>query len=169
VEAGLADLNAFRGNKMAQLKQAADDLRSQIDTIVTETRSSVAAEIESRKAELLSTAFYDNATPEARHDIEGRVSAMLARVASEGQIALIRQIGSTFESTDYPDLLDRLAASPKDGGDGGPPKKQTVSVKTILVPGVSGVLESEHDVDIYLAALRTALVGTLDDGKRITL
>lgn len=169
VEAGLSDPNAFRGNKMAQLKQAADDLRSQIDTIVTDTRSSVAAEIESRNAELLSTDFYENATPEARHDVETRVSATLARVASEGQIAVIRQIGSTFESTDYPDLLDRLAASPKDGGDGGPPKKQTVSVKTILVPGASGVLESEQDVDNYLAALRTALVDTLHDGKRITL
>jgi len=154
---------------MAQLKQAADDLRSQIDTIVTDTRSSVEAEVESRRTELLSTAFYENATPEAQHDVEARVHATLARVASEGQIALIRQIGSTFESTVYPDLLDRLAASPKNGGDGGPPKKQTVSVKTILVPGVSGVLESEQDVDNYLSALRTALVNTLHDGKRITL
>ena len=44
-----------------------------------------------------------------------------------------------------------------------------VSVKTISAPGVAGVLESESDVDNYLAALRTALVATLNDGKRITL
>jgi hypothetical protein len=35
--------------------------------------------------------------------------------------------------------------------------------------GVSGVLETEEDVDRYLAALRTALVQTLNDGKRIAL
>jgi hypothetical protein len=49
------------------------------------------------------------------------------------------------------------------------PPKQMVSVKTIQVSGVSGVLESEADVDDYLAALRNALVETLNDGKRITL
>jgi hypothetical protein len=58
-----------------------------------------------------------------------------------------------------------LAAS-QEGGD---PPKQTVSVKTISVTGVSGVLETEEDVDYYLAALRSALVQTLNDGRRISL
>ena len=44
-----------------------------------------------------------------------------------------------------------------------------VSVKTISVPGASGVIESEDDVDAYLAKYRAALVATLNDGKRITL
>ena len=87
----------------------------------------------------------------------------------ESQVALILQIGSNFESSDYPALLDLLAASQQGGGDDAPPPKQTVSVKTISVPGVSGVLETEGDVDKYLAALRSALVQTLNDGKRITL
>ena len=38
-----------------------------------------------------------------------------------------------------------------------PPPKQTVSIKTIAVPGVPGVLETDDDVDRYLAALRDAL------------
>ena len=38
VKNALADPNAFRGNKMAQLKQAVDDLRSQIDSIVARNR-----------------------------------------------------------------------------------------------------------------------------------
>ena len=42
-------------------------------------------------------------------------------------------------------------------------------MKTIPVPGASGVLETEDDVDKYLAALRSALVQTLNDGKRISL
>jgi len=51
-----------------------------------------------------------------------------------------------------------------------PTPKQTVSVKTISVPGVSGkVLESEVDLDDYLAKYRAALVAILNDGKRITL
>jgi hypothetical protein len=154
---------------MAQLKQAVDDLRSQIDSIVATNRTSVTAIIESRKAELLGGNFYAEATPEARQAVAQRVDETLARVASESQVALILQIGSIFESSDFPALLDMLAASQESGGDGGSQPKQTVSVKTIPVPGASGVLETEEDVDKYLAALRSALVQTLNDGKRISL
>lgn len=169
VRTALADPNAFRGNKMAQLKQAADDLRGLIDAIVATNRANVAAAIEGRKSELLGSDFYARATPEAQQRVTQRIDNTLARVSSEGQVALILQIGSTFESSDYPNLLDLLAASQQGGGDDAPPPKQTVSVKTIPVPGASGVLETEPDVDKYLAALRSALVQTLNDGKRISL
>jgi len=165
VKNALADPNAFRGNKMAQLKQAVDDLRSQIDSIVATNRASVTATIESRKAELFGGNFYAKATPEARQGVAERVDETVARVASESQVALILQIGSNFESSDFPALLDMLAAS-QEGGD---PPKQTVSVKAIPVPGISGVLETEEDVDRYVAALRSALVQTLTHGKRISL
>ena len=169
VKNALADPNAFRGNKMAQLKQAADELRSQIDGIVAANRATVTGAIEGRKAELLASAYYAKATPEAQQRVDQRVDQTLARVASESQVALILQIGSNFESSDYPTLLDLLASSPVEPDPDPAPTKQTVSVKTIAVPGASGVLETEEDVDKYLAALRSALVQTLNDGKRISL
>jgi hypothetical protein len=165
IKNALADPNAFRGNKMAQLKQAVDNLRSQIDSIVATNRASVTATIEGRKAELFGGDFYAKATPEARQGVAQRVDDTLARVASESQVALILQIGSVFESSDFPALFDMLASSQA----GGNPPKQTVSVKAISVTGVSGVLETEEDVDKYIAALRSALVRTLNDGKRISL
>ena len=54
-------------------------------------------------------------------------------------------------------------------GEDAPAPKQTVSVKTVTVAGANGVLETEHDVDRYLAMLRTALLNTLNDGKRVSL
>ncbi|CUR58079.1 conserved hypothetical protein [metagenome] len=169
VKAVLADPNAFRGNKMAQLKTAADDLRGQIDGIVATNRANVTAAMEGRRTELFGGAYFSNATPEAQQRVSQRVDNTLARVASESQVALILQIGATFESSEYPALLDVLAASQQGAGDDMPPPKQTVSVKTIPVPGASGVLETEEDVEKYLAALRSALIQTLNDGKRITL
>ena len=151
---------------MAQLKTAADDLRAQIDGIVAAKRSEVSTAIEGRKAELLASAFYAEAIVDAQDRVTQRVDQALARVASENQVALILQIGATFESNDYPALLDHLAASQQGGGG---QQKQTVSVRTIPVPGASGVLETEDDVDRYLAVLRIALIQTLNDGKRILL
>ena len=134
VKNALADPNAFRGNKMAQLKQAADELRSQIDGIVAANRATVTGAIEGRKAELLASSYYAKATPEAQQRVDQRVDQTLARVASESQVALILQIGSNFESSDYPTLLDLLASSPVEPDPDPTPAKQTVSVKTIAGP-----------------------------------
>jgi hypothetical protein len=169
IRTALADPNAFRGNKMAQLKQATDQLRNQIDGIVAANRATVTAAIDGRKTELLGGTYYANATQEAQQRVTQRIEQTLSRVATESQVALILQIGANFDASDYPSLLDLLAASPAQPDPEPAPKKQTVSVKTIAVPGASGVLESEEDVDKYLAALRSALIQTLNDGKRITL
>ena len=175
VRTALDDPSAFRGNKMAQLKQATDQLRAQIDEVVASNRTDVVEAIEGRRAEIEASAFYAKAAPEAQESVLRRVDQVISRLRLEKQIALIRELGSSFEESVYPGLLDRLAASHKGGddgdGDGGtpPPPKQTVSVKTISATGVSGVLETEEDVDRYLDALRSALVQTLNDGKRISL
>ncbi|QAY59788.1 BREX system P-loop protein BrxC [Microbacterium protaetiae] len=166
----LVDANAFRSNKMNQLKVAADALRGRIDEVVADKRGSVTEAIQGRKAEILESAYYARATAEAQEGVARRIDLILARIAGEGQIALILQTGSTFEQDEYPELLNRLVESPPPG-----PvtpvvvPKPMVSVKTITVPGASGVLESEDDVDAYLAKYRAALVATLDAGKRITL
>lgn len=173
VRAALDDPNAFRGNKMAQLKQATDQLRAQIDQVVATNRANVVEAIEGRKAEIEQSTFYAKATPEAQESVLRQIDQTISRVRTQNQIALIRETGSSFEETVYPGLLDQLAASQQGDGDGDggapPPPKQTVSVKTISATGVSGVLETEADVDRYLDALRSALVRTLNDGKRISL
>ena len=50
-----------------------------------------------------------------------------------------------------------------------PPPKPTVGVATIKATGGPTLIETESDVDAYLAVLRTALVQAINDGKRITL
>lgn len=170
VGAALDDPNAFRGNKMAQLKQASDKLRAQIDEVVASNRTEIVEAIEGRKTEIEASAFYAKATLEVRESVLRRVDHTISRVRSQDQIALTREIGSSFEASVYPSLLDLLAASTQGGGgDDVSPPKQTVSIKTISTTGVSGVLETEEDVDRYLDALRTTLVQTLNDGKRISL
>lgn len=170
VQAALTDADAFRGNRMAQLKHATDLLRAQIDEVVAANRTEVVTTIEGRRAELEASAFYRKATPAAQESVLRRVDEIISGIRFERQIALIRELGTSFEKTVYPSLLDQLAASLEGQGAGSaPPAKQTVSVKTISARGVGGVLETEADVDRYLAALRSSLVQTLNDGKRISL
>ena len=170
----LDDPNAFRGNRMTQLKQAAEALGKQIEEALATNRAVVVEAIEGRKTEVLGSAYYGNATEEAQERVVRTIDQIIARVGSEKQIALIREQGNSFEEAIYPSLLDQLSSSTRPTGDNTTdpepkPVKQTVSVKTITVPGVHGVLEYPEDVDPYLEALRGALLSTLNDGKRIAL
>lgn len=170
VRTALGDPNAFRGSKMAQLRQATDQLRAQIDKAVATYRTDIIRAIEGRKAEIEQSASYAKATPDAQESVLRRVDQTISRVRTQHQIALIRETDSSFEETVYPSLLDQLAAAQLGDDDTPhPPPKPTVSVKTISATGVSGVLETEADVDRYLNALRAALVKTLHNGKRISL
>jgi hypothetical protein len=169
VQSALADQDIFRGNKITQLKLEADSLGAQIDAALVSNRESVSQRIQVRKVELLGGIDFERASADAQQLVTEQVGATLLRLLNETQIGLIHQIGSTFETSDYPTMLDALAKSRPDApGDPSPPK-QTISVKTVAVTGVSGVLETEEDVDTYVGALRGALMDILNNGKRISL
>ncbi|MEW1821274.1 BREX system P-loop protein BrxC [Arthrobacter sp. NPDC080031] len=168
----LDDPNAFRGNRMTQLKQAADALGAKVEDTLATHRRTVIQDIEARKSEVLASAYYGKATEEAQQRVTRTIDQIITRLGSERQIALIREQGNGFEERTYPELLDQLASSARSTGGTDSPEptpRQTVSVKTITVPGAHGVLENLDDVDRYLDALRGALLNTLNDGKRIAL
>jgi hypothetical protein len=175
----LADPNAFRGNKMTQLKREAAALEDKVANAVAASRDDVVAEIEGRKAEILASEYYLKATPAAQAGVIGEIDRLLERLQTQHQIALIREASSTFEEATYPALLDRLVASAvppvsdedKDDDDPAPkpPVVMTISIKAIKVPGVHGVLATPADVRRYTEALHDALIAALDDGKRISV
>ena len=173
VAALLDDPQAFRGNRMAQLKQVADVLQARIDAVLAVNRAAAIAEIESRRTALLGSMMYREATEDAQQRVVTTVDQLITRIGGERQIALVRELGNGFEENMYPSLLDQLAAAarPIEGTDDPAPApvKQTVSVKTITATGVYGVLETPEDVDRYVSALRASLIDALNDGKRIAL
>ncbi|WP_448390536.1 BREX system P-loop protein BrxC [Microbacterium aurum] len=167
----LDDPQAFRGNKMTQLKQAADALSDQISGSLKTNRSDAVGEIVARRDALLVSAIYADATNEAQARAAAQIDAIIARIDSEHQIAVIRELANGFEEAGYPAILDQLAIARREADPDAPPPpvKQTISIKTITPRGVTGPLETPDDVDTYLAALRGSLIHALEDGKRIAL
>jgi 3-dehydroquinate dehydratase len=163
----LSDPNAFRGNRMAQLKQSADVLRDLIGEAVAATRQSVRSSIEERKEQLVSSDVYQAATAAAQDSAVASIAETLSRLDQLDQIALIQQVGTEFEATAYPALVDQLAAERQDGR--ATPQKTTVSIRTVTVPGMPGVLETDTDVQMYVDGLKTVLLQMLRQEKRISL
>lgn len=179
VAQALADPQAFRGNKMTRLKAATIDLQSTINEQLDATRAVARQAITSRQDDLHASAIYQDATEEAQRAVDQRIAQLLSRIESERQIAVINDIANTFEEKTYSDILDRLDAAkrlkPHIGKDDEAPTaparpvKQTVSIKKINAKSAHGLLETEDDVDRYLDALRSALLDTINNGKRIAL
>lgn len=166
----LDDPQAFRGNRMAQLKQVTDDLRAHIDEALVASRATTVQEIDARKRAVIGSTIYGEATEDAQQRVIRAIEQLIVRIGSERQIALIRELGNGFEEKVYPSLLDQLAAARPTADDPAPvPVKQTVSIKTITATGVHGVLETADDVDRYVTALRSSLIDALNGGKRIAL
>lgn len=166
VEALLADQNAFRGNKMNQLKVASDSLASLLESKVADSLGAVKAEVETKMAALRLEPYFTSATDDVRIAVETAVGDFLAAIASQRLVALVEQGKTRFEQVIYPALVERLLDS---GSDENVPPRPTVGVATIKATGGPTLIETEADVDAYLAVLRTALVQAINDGKRITL
>ena len=174
IEQLLADPQAFRGNRMTKLKVATVELEARIDEALVTNRKNALREIDSRWSPLQINSIYLNATDDAKRSAAQRVNAIIDRIGRESQIAVVREIANTFEEQTYPAILDQLAASSQTVEAANPivatvPVKQTVSIKSVNASGIHGVLETEEDVERYLAALRVALVRALNNDKRIAL
>ncbi len=167
VRSGLDDSNAFRGTRMTKLKLASEALESMMEDAIADHRAKASEEVEKRKTKLFGSSDFTASTSSGQEKVILQVDQILLRLSTENQIGTLRQIASDFDGKIYPKLLDELAASKVDGGDATPPK-QTISVKSVSVPDALGVLETEQDIDAYLAALRKALVSVLVGGKRIS-
>jgi energy-coupling factor transporter ATP-binding protein EcfA2 len=179
----LDDPNVFRGNKANLLKRDCDDLRKVVDDAVADERSAAVQQVEAMRTTLRGSARYAEATDTAREATESIIDGVAARLGRTSLIAQIREIGREFADEDYGRIIDQLEASAAKtvldsvpGPGGGrtvtlPPElPKSVAIRTLAVPGLRGaVLETEEQVDAYLADYRTLLLDTIHDGKRITL
>ena len=184
IETALKDAQIFRGNKTTQLGIAVEAVRGQLDDVIAIERDAAVAKIDNYWEQVPASASFDAATEAARQSVTQQAEQVRVRVQQETQIPTIRNLAAHFVDTVYPAILDELEASkiagetkPAASGDGDlpgpntppPPAKQSISIKKLSLPGAGGVLETEAQVDAYLEQLRTTLLATINDNKRITL
>ncbi|WP_440714148.1 BREX system P-loop protein BrxC [Gordonia sp. FQ] len=184
IEAALEDPQIFRGNRTTQLSNAATAVREQLDGVIAAARDTAIAKIDDYWAQVPDCAAYVAATGAARQSVTQQTEQVRAQVRQKTQIPAIREAAAHFVDTVYPAILDELEAGrrgpapqPELSSDDEPkvrviqvpPRKQSISIKKLALPGAGGVLETEAQVDAYLDQLRATLVATINDNKRITL
>lgn len=180
----LDDPQIFRGSKTTQLGAAVKALQTQLGDVISAQRAAAMSDIKARWDQVPASKAYGDATEAAQQSVTRTAQGVLDRVQHETQILAIKNLASQFADSTYPQILDELDAARvppvserQTPGTASNPRptpepalvKQTVSITKLALPGAGQVLETESDIDGYLDQLRTTLLATIHDNKRITL
>lgn len=175
--------DVFRGNKVQGIKTDLDRLKSDIRGFVAAERETAAKDLRTLSDELVASPEFTDASPAAQGEVQSALAALEARITQERLIPSIRTVLSGFRRDRYPQLISRLiqskprpAPEPETGGNGGnggyvPPEPDPVVIVHLADLGVRfgrPLISSEADVEEYLTTMRTAMLGAVRTGKRIT-
>lgn len=171
----LASPTPYKGNNLQQAKAKLDSLRGKVAQVVTTARTQATAQIEQARVRPKGMPDFTTLIPEERTDILQPFDQALAQLQKERLAPVIRQLADRATNEVLPRQLERLAKlaaarKPQELKDGiAAQPAQYVAARSIQVSFPKAVLESEKDLDDYLAAVKAAYGAPLKQNKRITL
>lgn len=171
----LASATPYKGNALQQSKVKLDALRVKVEQVVTAARTQARARIEEARGRPEGMAEFEELTPAERAEIVRPFDSALAEVEQERLAPVIRQIADRMAGEVLPRQLQRVAElaaakKPRPGKPGGGARPaEYVAARSIAVTAPKAVIETERELDEYLAAVRAAYLAELRMNRRITL
>lgn len=172
----LEDPNCYRGDHMLRVKRLMDGLQNQIDTALAQAKQTAIDSLVELHGRLVNDDRFSrlpqlrqNDLSEAFRDIDGRIRDQYT------VIAVVNEETRRFREDTFTALIVQMdqwlhPENPPSGGTQTPvTPPQYVKRSAIHVPFGKLSLDSEDDLDAYLAELREAYLQQLRDGKRIQL
>ena len=172
----------YRGNVVPAAKAAVAQLRQRIEELLSSERQLAMAAVTEHEEKLRQLPDFGRLSSESQDQVLAKSAAASAGLASARFVTAIRDRLNRYCSQDYPAQLAlacHLAVPPPppakpNSGDKSPPKPAPAA--TVYVPAASlkakcnlTYLNSEKDLDEWIAALRQAALDELAKGNRISL
>jgi len=172
----LTSATPYKGNTLQQAKAKLDSLRGKVTQVVTTARTEAAAQIEQARVHPKGIPEFAELAPEEQAEVLRPFDTALAQAQKERLAPVIRQLADRATNEVLPRQLQRLAELAaarkplvlKDGAAAAKPA-QYVAARSIQVSFSKAIIESEQDLDDYVAAVRAAYGAELKKSKRITL
>jgi hypothetical protein len=171
----LTDPKCYKGNVMKDAKQVLDTLKSKVTAKAAEEREKVEKEVVEKASRIKAIPGYDTLPDECRSNIDARIKEAVSYIKGEPLIAVVRESARQFEEQTYKQLLEKVDRKLNASNDLSGDDSVAVETKPIVRLGAINIgikqpwLETEEQVDEYLARLRESLVAEIADGKRIQL
>ena len=158
---------------MLQLAKAKlDSLRTKVSQVVTTARNNATSRVEQARASIQAAPDFGSLTPEEKSEVQRPFADASTKIQRERLAPVIRQLADRAANEALPRQLQRIAElanakKPAEMKDASP--VQYVSARLIPIVYNKAILETEADLDAYLAALQKAYAAELKNKKRITL
>lgn len=179
----LADPACHTGNRMAQMKQLLEGLQARVAEQLQHERLHAAAAVEERWQRLANTSEFEALTTAQRDDLRRPFDALKDRLERQSLIAVLRDTLRQFDLNGYTQQLRCMTVwaeaaarggttfSPTEAGaaTAAEPHLEYVTRESLRIRFGKAWLADESDVDLFLAALKEALIQAIRDGKRIQL
>lgn len=170
----LNDTQCFRGNTMQSLKGDLDYLKSTIKERLEKVREHATAEVKDKLQKLKGMDEFAALSDSEKEEIEDQVSRTLVRIDQATLFAVIRDQHRTFEEEAYPQLIYKVTVKkpvdpdPDETNPDPPPPPRTVkNLRQLSVNYAKPCVDDKEDLEIYLSALRTAILDEIEQGHRI--
>jgi hypothetical protein len=164
----------YKSNVLQQAKVKLEALRGKVSQVVATARAEGCARIDQARLQVKGMAEFGDLTAQEQKDVIQPFDSAEADLQHERLAPVIRQIADRMANDVLPRQLQRVAelAEAKKSGKatgGGTKAAQYVAARSIAVVPPKAVIETEQELDEYLAAVKKAFAAELRKGRRITL
>lgn len=167
----LASAVPYKGNVLQQAKSKLDSLRTKVSQVVAAARTDAASRVEQARASVQAAPDFGSLTPEEKTEVQRPFADATTKIQKERLAPVIRQIADRAANEALPRQLQRIAelANAKKPAEMKDAPSEYVSARKIPIVFDKAILETEADLENYLAALKKAYAAELKNKKRITL
>jgi len=168
----LASAIPYKGNVLQLAKAKLDSLRTMVSQVVTAVRNQATSRVAQARASVQAAPDFDSLTPEEKLEVQRPFTDATSKIQKERLAPVIRQLADRAANEALPRQLQRVseladARKPAEMKDAAP--VQYVSARLIPIVYDKAILETEADLDTYLAAVKKAYAEELKKKRRITL
>ncbi len=177
IEDIISDEKSLKGNKIKLLKDYVASLDSTINNLLSQEQGNAITEIKALEDKLKEKEEFEKLSQDSKNDILGKFKDNIERIKASKSIALIRDMKRTFEEKTYPQIIREISLlisppsqsntkslSPDPYGSLG---KNRVFSKSLVIDYKKMTIETEEDLEEYLAKIKAEYKKQLADGKII--
>lgn len=162
---------SYKGNALQQAKSLLDSLRAKVASVVDTARADARTRLQQALDGVQAAPEFADLDEAEKKSVLLPMRNAIERIDKEPLAPVVRQLAERTQSEILPRQLQEVSAiaAKKKGPGSGAPAVQYIAARSIPVAFAKGVIETQTDLDTYLAAVGKAYAAELENHKRITL
>lgn len=165
LQALLNDANSFKGNQMRDAKRLMDEIQKEIKTQLEAEREEALRKIADLQGRMQAMDDYAKLDASQQAEIEQSFSYVSEQIKRQNLISGVRDQAAQYEAYDYNTLLTKISTWTQTEPEETP--IEYVSQRQLNLRFSKPYIADEADVEVYLAALKEAMLQALKENKRI--